>query len=98
VKKGVLGAEESVLAIPILGAVYKALFKPVTYYRIDTALMFQEAVHRAVLEVIDGLTTVKGIRAMSEMERKPIMKQFGEIPTDAGIASDYRGGAPAHTT
>lgn len=45
-----------------------------TYYRIDTELMFQEAVHRAVLEVIDGMTSSKGVRALSEFERKPILR------------------------
>lgn len=98
VKQGVVGSEQALLAVPVIGTVYRALFRPVTYYRIDTALMFQEAVHRSVLEVIDGLTTAKGIRALSETERKPTIKQFGQIPTDAGTASDYRGGAPAHTT
>jgi hypothetical protein len=47
-----------------------------TYYRVDTALMFQEAVHAAVLEVIDGMTSAKGIRALSELERKPILRSL----------------------
>ncbi|RKY25060.1 MAG: hypothetical protein DRP62_02215 [Planctomycetota bacterium] len=44
-----------------------------TYYRLDTALMFQDSVHAAVLEVIDEATEDKGIRALSELEKKPIM-------------------------
>jgi hypothetical protein len=36
--------------------------------------MFQQAVHNAVLEVMDCMTANKGIRALSETERKPIMK------------------------
>lgn len=47
-----------------------------TYYRIDTALMFQEAVHAAVLEVIDGMTSAKGIRGLSELDRKPILRSL----------------------
>jgi hypothetical protein len=38
--------------------------------------MFQEAVHNAVLEVVDGMTASKGIRALTESQRKPIMKRF----------------------
>jgi hypothetical protein len=38
--------------------------------------MFEKAVHNAVLEVVDRMTASKGIRALSESERKPIMKRF----------------------
>jgi hypothetical protein len=67
---------DSVLVIPILGRIIRRLFRPDTYYRIDTALMFQEAVHAAVLEVIDGLTSAKGIRALTEAQRRPIHRGF----------------------
>lgn len=68
--------EDVVQSVPLLGAVYLHLFKPPTYYRMDTMFMFQKAVHNAVLEVIDQLTTAKGIRALSEAERKPVMREF----------------------
>jgi hypothetical protein len=48
----------------------------VTYYRIDTTLMFQKAIHNAVLEVIDEMTTAKGLRALGEHDRKPVMREF----------------------
>lgn len=64
------------LVIPALGALWERFFCPSTYYRIDTALMFQTAVHGAVLEVIDGITQAKGLRALSESDRKPILKDF----------------------
>lgn len=47
-----------------------------TYYEMDTMLMFQQSVHNAVLEVTDGLMQVQGIRALSELERKPIMREL----------------------
>jgi hypothetical protein len=50
------------------------LFGRETFYKIDTALMFQDAVHNAVLEVIEGMRSAKGIRALSELERKPVMR------------------------
>ena len=37
--------------------------------------MFQKAVHNAVLEVID-VTAEKGVRALSESDRKPVMREF----------------------
>jgi hypothetical protein len=69
-------AEDAIVAIPWLGAIYEQVFHPATYYKIDTALMFQDAVHNAVMEVIDQVTAGKGVRAISEFERKPILKSF----------------------
>lgn len=72
------GWDDSIVAIPILGAIYERIFRPVTYYRIDTALMFQTAVHNAVLEAIDRVTEGKGVRALSELEKRPVMMSLGK--------------------
>lgn len=61
--------------IPVIGWIINAL-SPATYFKLDTAIMFQTAVHAAVLETIDGITNAKGIRALTADERKPIMKRF----------------------
>lgn len=67
-----------VILVVIFGIIRPLFFPPrETYYRIDTAEMFYEAVHQSVLEVIDGLRTEQGLRALSEAERKPIMRGFG---------------------
>lgn len=47
-----------------------------TYYRVDTALMFQSVTHQAVLDALDSVIGAKGMRALSEGERKPIMRDF----------------------
>lgn len=60
----------------MLGAIVERFVRPQTYYRIDTALMFQESIRRAVLEVVDGLTEAKGLRALTELERKPILREL----------------------
>lgn len=39
-------------------------------------VMFQTAVHRGVCDVIDELTQAKGLRALSEAERKPILRAY----------------------
>lgn len=64
------------IEIPVVGRIYNFIFHPATYYRIDTAQMFQEAVRSAVLEVIDELVKVKGLRALSESDRKPVMEDL----------------------
>src|ERR1700687_1064749 len=61
---------------PIIGGLLERFLKPLTYYKIDTALMFQTVTHGAVLEALDGITQAKGLRALSESERKPIMRDF----------------------
>lgn len=63
-------------ALPILGTLYEWLFEPATYYRLDSMRMFQESVHNAVLEVIDGMTAAKGLRLLAGDERKPTMHRF----------------------
>lgn len=72
-ESGILG---KLFAIPIIGGLLERMLKPLTYYRIDSALMFQSLVHSAVLEVIDNMTKAKGLRALSESERKPEMRNF----------------------
>lgn len=62
--------------VPGLGFLVRLFLRPATYYTVDTALMFQSAVHAAVLEVLDEMTNAKGLRALSELERKPVMKEM----------------------
>lgn len=60
---------------PIIGPIIGLFCRP-TYYRLDTAGMFHAAVHQAMLDVIDGVTSAKGVRALTEGERKPVMRGF----------------------
>jgi hypothetical protein len=59
------------MGLPVIGWLLLVLFYRDTYYRIDTRLMFQGAVHEAVLSVVDAMTTAKGLRALSPDERAP---------------------------
>ena len=65
-----------VMMIPFFGPLLEKWFRPTTYYNIDTATMYQSLVHSAVLEVVDGLTKTNGLRALSEVDRKPKMRDF----------------------
>jgi hypothetical protein len=77
-REGRLGSEveDVVLAIPVIGFLYEKIFKPSTYYRIDTTLMFQAMVNTAVQEVVEQVMSAKGLRPLTELERKPIMREF----------------------
>jgi hypothetical protein len=75
-REWVLVPEDALIRLPLVGPFLEGLLKPSTYYRLDTTLMFQEAVRTAVLEVIDGLMGAKGLRALSGEERTPILQAF----------------------
>ena len=64
------------LNMPIFGPFYERFLRPKTYYRTDLVHAYQKAVHGAVMEVIDEITKAKGVKALSEEERKPIMKDL----------------------
>jgi hypothetical protein len=70
VRYGDRGLEPTVLSMPITGFVYGLIFRPVTYFNEDTALMFRESVHHAVTEAIDQVTSAQGVRGLSEEARK----------------------------
>ena len=38
--------------------------------------MFQDAVHSAVLEVIEQVTEGKAVRALTELDKKPILSDL----------------------
>lgn len=65
--------DDRLCRIPCLGRIYETLFHPDTFFRQDQRAMYQEAVHRSVMKVISDLTTLKGIRPLTESESKPVM-------------------------
>ena len=73
---GFKGPEEALRKVPLIGWLYTHVFTPETYYRIDTLQMFQSAVHTAMVETIDGVVTQKGLRGLTEDERKPVFSQL----------------------
>jgi len=63
--------EDVMLVVPILGPLYLRFFKPVTYYSEDTRMMFEETVHRVVLDVLAGILTVNSLRPLTPEEALP---------------------------
>jgi hypothetical protein len=70
--------EPAVLSMPITGLLYGFFFRPVTYFNEDTAIMFRESVHHAVLEAIDQVTTAQGVRGLTEDARKITFEPGGK--------------------
>jgi hypothetical protein len=78
VRYGDMGAEPTVLSMPITGFFYGLVFRPQTYFNEDTAIMFRESVHHAVLEAIDQVTNAQGVRGLSEDARKITFQPGGK--------------------
>ncbi len=76
INDGKIEGEEIVLATPVLGGLYNMIYHPMSYYKQDTIQMYQAAIHAAVTEVVDEITKAKGLHALTDMERKPVMKEF----------------------
>ena len=70
-QQGASGVEDAILAIPVFGPLYDRFLKPVTYFSVDSRIMFEEAVHGTVLKIVEGLLSAKGARALSPEEAKP---------------------------
>jgi hypothetical protein len=51
-----------------------------TFYQRDNLIMFQTAVHASVQEVLAEFIEAKGLKPLSEAERKPVMREFYETP------------------
>ena len=61
---------------PLLGSFFSTAIGDNSFYQRDTTKMFQTSIHGAVMDVIDQITKMKGLRALSEGERKPINSEF----------------------
>jgi len=62
--------------LPIIGFFVRNFLQPVTYYKVDTGLMFQTVTHSAVTEALDKMLSGIGSKALSDVERKPVMRDF----------------------
>jgi hypothetical protein len=76
VRYGDAGLEPTVLSMPITGFLYQLVFRPVTYFNEDTAIIFRDTVHAAVLEALESLTAKQGLRALAPEERKPVVRNL----------------------
>lgn len=69
-------AEILISKIPFIGTRLLRKLYPITYYRIDSASMFMTYAQSSVLKVIDDITNGKGVRALTEAERKPVLNDI----------------------
>jgi hypothetical protein len=80
-RAGKFEAEAAMLEAPIVSWVYRALFAPETYFRLDSMVMFRTAVQRAVEEAVGEVTQAKGLRSLGASEPVPAMAELVEAST-----------------
>lgn len=71
VRQRVTGIDELLILIPYFGPRIVKFRQYQSYYKLDTDAMFRSSVHQSIQAAIDKLTTAKGIRGLTELERQP---------------------------
>lgn len=61
--------------VPIFGVIAERLLAPPTFYRTDVYQAFEESVRECVIEATRVLTQ-RGVRALNETERRPLLREF----------------------
>lgn len=67
--------EDAILLMPTVGMIYRRFFMPVTYYSEDTRIMFEETVHRIVVQVIEGVLTLNKLPPIPTEQLKPLSRK-----------------------
>lgn len=65
-----MAVEDAILSLPLLGSLYQRFVRPVTYYSEDSRKMFEETVHRVVLQHVGTLLSVSKLPPLSPDESK----------------------------
>jgi hypothetical protein len=68
--------DQLIILIPFVGSRIVKMRQYQSYYKLDTDSMFRKSVHQCVLAAIDSLTSTKGIRGLSELERTPDVRSM----------------------
>jgi hypothetical protein len=60
---------EAIAEMPVFGPVYKRLFNPATYYSEDTRQIFEETVHRAMIDVVGGVLSINQMTPLTDADK-----------------------------
>jgi hypothetical protein len=76
VSAGLADLDALLLHTPVIAGFYEKFLRPVTYYRYDLAEVYRQAIHGAILQMIDELTESQKLPRLTEDERKPTLRDF----------------------
>lgn len=68
--------DQLLILIPFVGSRIVKMRQYQSYYKLDTDSMFRKSVHQCVMAAVDSLTTAKGVRGLSELERTPDVRSI----------------------
>ena len=68
--------QKIISGIPFVGSFLERSFFPDTFHVYDTSSMFMTYAQESVLKIIDNITKEQGIKGLSELERKPLMRDL----------------------
>jgi len=57
----------------LFGWMFRLLLRPTTFYRVDTVRAYEHALHASLTTAVDNLSKAKGLRSLSEEDRKPVL-------------------------
>lgn len=63
-------------SFPLLSLILRRFFRPITYYKLDTAYMFQSLTASCVERVLNEEVAAKGLRALTPDEYKPTIRDM----------------------
>jgi hypothetical protein len=75
VAMGLKDLDATLIKSPIVGPIYEAWFRKVTYYRIDTRLMYLEIVGGVVKKLAEDAIAIKGVK-FKQYEQSPILGEL----------------------
>jgi hypothetical protein len=76
VAMGLKDLDATLIKSPIVGPIYESWFRKVTYYRIDTRLMYLEIVGSVVKKLADDAIAIKGVKLTKQYEQSPILSEL----------------------
>jgi hypothetical protein len=75
VKLGYYGLDDFLIRLPVFGAVYEALFRPETYHRIDTRLMYVTLVRQIIEARVSEALAAQGFKQSQFQNASPDLHQ-----------------------
>jgi hypothetical protein len=91
-----LSLRDALSVMPFFGTFYSRYMRPVTYYSMDTATMFRESVHRAVMAEVNALRSAQGLRELAPDETVYRSGSAKPSPQNVGAAPAAPTTAPVH--
>ena len=76
VAMGLKDLDATLIKSPVIGPIYEAWFRKMTYYRIDTRLMYLEIVGGVVKKLAEDAIAVKGVKLIKQYEQSPILGEL----------------------